>query len=69
MENRRGIITLIQSAISGSVTLILLALAFSLLSGMDFLEAFTAPYTLLAALAAAVGSCIGFMRKARKTAL
>ena len=68
MENRRGIITLIQSVISGSVTLIMLALAFSLLSGMDFLEAFTAPYTLLTALTAAVGSGVGFMRKARKTA-
>lgn len=69
MKKRLEIITLIQSAISGSVALIVLALAFSLLDGMDFMDAFTAPYTMAAALAAAVGSCIGFMRKARKTAL
>ena len=57
---------LIKALINGVVSLLVLAVLLSLIKGAGFMEALMAPYTICIALAAAVCSYIGFMRKAKQ---
>ena len=56
---------LVKALINGIISLLVLAVLLSLINGMGFMAALMAPYTILAAVSAVVGSYIGFARKAR----
>lgn len=56
---------LVKALINGIISLLVLAVLLSLINGMGFMAALMAPYTILAAISAVVGSYIGFVRKAR----
>ena len=56
---------LIKSLLNGVISLLVLAVLLSLGKDMSFVQALTVPYTIAAAIAAMVGSYIGFARKAK----
>ena len=56
---------LIKSLLNGVISLLVLAVLLSLVNGTGFTAALFAPHTIIVALSAAVGSYIGFSRKAR----
>ena len=63
MNNMNNIFkALIESVIGG----LLLALLLTLMKDITFVQALTAPATIVAVVSAFIGSCIGFQRKARK---
>ena len=63
MNNMNNIIkALVESVIGG----LLLALLLTLMKDITFVQALTAPATIVAVVSAFIGSCIGFQRKARK---
>jgi uncharacterized protein YacL len=63
MNNMNNIIkALVESVIGG----LLLALLLVLMKDITFVQAITAPATIVAVVSAFIGSCIGFQRKARK---
>jgi hypothetical protein len=55
-----------KSLLNGVIAWILIALILFLLKGMAFTQALTAPYTIFMAIAAVIGSYIGYMRKPRR---
>ena len=63
MNNMNNILkALIESVIGG----LLLALLLVLMKDITFVQALTAPATIIAVVSAFIGSCIGFQRKTRK---
>ena len=60
---------LVKSLGQGIVCWILLALLLSFTKDMTFVQALSAPYTIMTSVAAVVGSYIGYVRKAKKQAL
>ena len=56
---------LIKSLLNGVISLLVLAVLLSLIKDMSFVQALTVPYTIAVAIAAMVGSYIGFARKAK----
>ena len=63
MNNMNNILkALVENVIGG----LLLALLLTYTKDITFVQALTQPVTLVAAVSAFVGSCIGFQRKARK---
>lgn len=56
---------LVKALINGIISLLVLAVLLSLVNGTGFTAALFAPHTIIVALSAAVGSYIGFARKAR----
>jgi len=57
---------IIKALLNGIVSWLVLTLLFVLIKDQSFVQALTAPYTIAAALSAAVGSYIGFMTKVKK---
>lgn len=58
-------IILVKSLLIGLATLLVLALMLSLMKGVAFAELLVAPYTIAFAVSAALGSYVGFERKAQ----
>lgn len=56
---------LIKSLLNGVISLLVLAVLLSLIKDMSFVQALTELYTIAVAIAAMVGSYIGFARKAK----
>ena len=61
--------SIFKALLNGVVTLFVLALVMSLVKGAAFAEVLVAPYTVTAAVAACLGSYIGFARKAKAVSL
>ena len=57
---------IIKALLNGIISWLVLTLLFVLIKDQSFVQALTASYVIAAALAAAVGSYIGFVRKAKK---
>ena len=55
----------IKSLLNGVISLLVLAVLLSLIKDMSFVQALTGPYTIAIAIAAMVGSYIGFARKVK----
>lgn len=57
--------SLIKSLLNGVISLLALAVLLSLVKDVNFVQALIAPYTVVTAIAAMVGSYIGFTRKVK----
>ena len=63
MDNRKIII---RSLIEGGIGWVVLAGILSMMHSIPFVQALVAPHTILIAISAIVGSCIGYRRRAQK---